>query len=212
MFLATKATPMPDFKREREHGGIVAGVDEAGRGPWAGPVIAAAVILDPLRIPDGIDDCKRLTPAQRDRAYDAICSNALAYAVGEASVEEIDRFNILRASLLAMERAVSYLNQAPQLVLVDGNRAPTLSCPVETIVQGDVKSLSIAAASIVAKVYRDRLMCELDRRHPGYFWSRNKGYGTSDHRKAIDALGISSQHRRSYTAVNQTQILWSAAE
>ena len=212
MFFATKAMPMPDYERERKHGGLVAGVDEAGRGPWAGPVIAAAVILDPLRIPDGIDDCKRLTAAQRDRAYDAICRNALAYAVGAASVEEIDRFNILRASLLAMERAVLYLNQQPQLVLVDGNRAPSLSCPVETIVEGDVKSLSIAAASIVAKVFRDRMMCELDRRHPGYNWARNKGYGTSDHRKAIDTLGISSQHRRSFTAVNQTQILWSAAE
>jgi ribonuclease HII len=203
---------MPNYAREREHGGIVAGVDEAGRGPWAGPVIAAAVILDPVRIPDGIDDCKRLTPAQRDRVHDAICRNALAYAVGEASVEEIDRLNILRASLLAMERAVSYLGQAPQLALVDGNRAPLLACPVETIVEGDVKSLSIAAASIVAKVYRDRMMCELDRRLPGYNWARNKGYGTSDHRRAIDSLGISSQHRRSFTAVNQTQILWPAAE
>ncbi|MBI1211998.1 MAG: ribonuclease HII [Alphaproteobacteria bacterium] len=203
---------MPDFAREREHGGLVAGVDEAGRGPWAGPVIAAAVILDPLRIPDGIDDCKRLTAAQRDRAYDAICRNALAYAVGEASVDEIDRLNILRASLLAMQRAVSYLAQRPQLVLVDGNRAPHLSCPAEAIVEGDVKSLSIAAASVIAKVYRDRLMCDLDRRHPGYNWVRNKGYGTSDHRRAIDSLGISSQHRRSFTAVNQTQILWPAAE
>ena len=212
VFFATKASPMPDYAREREHGGVVAGVDEAGRGPWAGPVIAAAVILDPLRIPDGIDDCKRLSTAQRDRVYDAICRNALAYAVGEASVAEIDRLNVLRASLLAMERAVSYLGQAPQLVLVDGNRAPLLSCPVETIVEGDVKSLSIAAASIVAKVYRDRMMCELDRRHPGYNWARNKGYGTSDHRLAIGSLGISSQHRRSFTAVNQTQILWPAAE
>jgi ribonuclease HII len=203
---------MPDYARERQHDGLVAGVDEAGRGPWAGPVIAAAVILDPLRIPDGIDDCKRLTSLQRDRAYDAICRNALAFAVGEASVEEIDRFNILAASLLAMERAVSYLAQAPQLALVDGNRAPKLACAVETIVEGDVKSLSIAAASIIAKVYRDRLMCDLDRRHPGYFWSRNKGYGTSDHRRAIAKLGITSQHRRSFTAVNQTQILWSAAE
>jgi len=204
---------MPDFDIERRHDGlIVAGVDEAGRGPWAGPVIAAAVILDPLRIPDGIDDCKRLTAAQRDRAYDAICRNALAYAVGEASVEEIDRLNILRATMVAMERAVSYLAHAPQLVLVDGNRAPNLSCMVEPIVDGDVKSLSIAAASIIAKVYRDRLMCELDRKHPGYNWSRNKGYGTRDHALAIDKLGITYQHRRSFTAVNQTQILWPAAE
>jgi ribonuclease HII len=146
MFFATRANPMPDYDRERAHDGLlVAGVDEAGRGPWAGPVIAAAVILDPLRIPDGIDDCKRLSSQQRDRAYDAICRNALAFSVGEASVEEIDRLNILRASMLAMERAVSYLAQAPQLVLVDGNRAPNLSCMVETIVDGDVKSLSIAA-------------------------------------------------------------------
>src|SRR5262249_19059475 len=117
----TRANAMPSYARERQHDGLVAGVDEAGRGPWAGPVIAAAVILDPLRIPDGIDDCKKLTTLQRDRAYDAICRNALAFAVGEASVEEIDRHNILAASLLAMERAVSYLSQAPQLVLVDGN-------------------------------------------------------------------------------------------
>jgi ribonuclease HII len=210
--MATSTTSMPDFARESWHDGLVAGVDEAGRGPWAGPVVAAAVILDPLRIPDGIDDCKKLGAAQRDRVYDAICRNALAYAVGEASVEEIDRFNVLAASLLAMQRAVSWLAQAPSLVLVDGNRAPKLSCAVETMVNGDAKSLSIAAASIVAKVYRDRMMCELDRRHPGYGWARNKGYGTSDHLRAIDRLGISSQHRRSFTAVNQTQILWSAAE
>jgi len=203
---------MPDFTRERQHDGIVAGVDEAGRGPWAGPVIAAAVILDPVRIPDGIDDCKKLTPRQLDRAYDAIRQNALAFAVGEASVEEIDRFNILSATMLAMERAVAWLAQMPRLVLVDGNRAPKLSCAVETIVEGDAKSLSIAAASIIAKVYRDRFMCELDRRHPGYGWSRNKGYGTTDHRTAINRLGITVQHRRSFTAVNQTQILWSAAE
>jgi len=203
---------MPDFTRERQHDGIVAGVDEAGRGPWAGPVIAAAVILDPVRIPDGIDDCKKLTPRQLDRAYDAIRQNALAFAVGEASVEEIDRFNILSATMLAMERAVAWLAQMPRLVLVDGNRAPKLSCTVETIVEGDAKSLSIAAASIIAKVYRDRFMCELDRRHPGYGWSRNKGYGTTDHRTAINRLGITVQHRRSFTAVNQTQILWSAAE
>lgn len=203
---------MPNFIRERQHDGLVAGVDEAGRGPWAGPVIAAAVILDPVRIPDGIDDCKKLTALQRDRVYDAIRQNALAFAVGEASVEEIDRCNILAATMLAMERAVSWLAQAPQLALVDGNRAPKLSCAVETIIEGDAKSLSIAAASIIAKVHRDRLMCELDRRHPGYGWARNKGYGTSDHRLAIERLGINAQHRRSFTAVNQTQILWSAAE
>jgi ribonuclease HII len=175
-------------------------------------VVAAAVILDPLRIPDGIDDSKKLTAAQRDRAYEAICQNALTFAVGEASVEEIDQFNILAASLLAMERAVAWLKQAPQLALVDGNRAPKLACAVETIVDGDAKSLSIAAASIIAKVYRDRIMCELDRRHPGYDWARNKGYGTRDHRAALTKLGPSPQHRRSFTAVNQTQILWSAAE
>ena len=202
---------LPDFMHERQHDGLVAGVDEAGRGPWAGPVIAAAVILDPVRIPDGIDDCKRLTPAQRDRAYDAICQNALAYAVGEASVEEIDQFNVLAATLLAMERAVAWLSHAPHLALVDGNRAPKLSCAAQTIVEGDTKSLSIAAASIIAKVYRDRMMCELDRRHPGYGWARNKGYGTRDHRAAIDRLGITAQHRLSFTSVNQSQILWSAA-
>lgn len=203
---------MPNFLRERNFEGLVAGVDEAGRGPWAGPVIAAAVILDPWRIPDGIDDSKKLTAQARDRVYQAICENALAYAVGEASVEEIDRFNILAATMLAMERAVAWLSQQPQLALVDGNRAPKLACSVETVVDGDAKSLSIAAASIIAKVHRDRMMCDLDRKHPGYNWSRNKGYGTRDHRLAIERLGICAQHRRSFAPIAQTQILWSAAE
>ena len=206
------ANAMPDYKLESLHDGLVAGVDEAGRGPWAGPVIAAAVILDPIRIPDGIDECRRLTLQQRDRAYDAICRNASAFAIGEASVAEIDRVGVVAASLLAMERAVAWLTQKPTLVLVDGNRAPKLTCKVETIVEGDAKSLSIAAAAIVAKVYRERMMCELDRRHPGYGFARNKGYGTRDHARALDHLGTSCQHRRSFTTFNQNQILWSAAE
>lgn len=188
-----------DFSLELQAGGIVAGVDEAGRGPWAGPVVAAAVILYPTRI-DGIDDSKKLTAAKRDALYDAIRAHACT-GVGIASVEEIDRLNILAATMLAMQRAVAALGTAPHLALIDGNKAPVLACHTQTIVGGDAKSLSIAAASIIAKVTRDRMMCELAQRHPHYGWERNAGYGTKHHQDALAAHGVTPHHRRSYAPI-----------
>ena len=194
---------MPDLSLERRAGGRVAGVDEAGRGPWAGPVVAAAVVL-PRRLPAdlarGIDDSKRLGRARREALHAALVSHA-EIGVGVAGVAEIDRLNILRATLLAMRRAVARLDPAPALALVDGNRAPVLGCAVQTVVKGDRLSLSIAAASIVAKVTRDRLMAELAVRHPGFGWARNAGYGTAEHRAAIARLGITPHHRRSFAPI-----------
>ena len=191
---------MPDLSLERALGGVVCGVDEAGRGPLAGPVIAAAAILDPARIPAGIDDSKRLAPARRAALACALRERAIV-AVGEASVEEIDRCNILGATLLAMRRAVEGLARAPDRALVDGNRAPPLACPTHTIVRGDRKSLSIAAASIVAKVRRDRLMAALAAEWPHYGWERNAGYPTPFHRAALARYGPSPHHRRSFAPV-----------
>jgi ribonuclease HII len=178
----------------------IAGVDEAGRGPWAGPVVAAAVVLDPARLPVGIDDSKALDEDMRERVYDRIVTSA-AWAVGIADVERIDRDNILVATLWAMTEAVSRLTPAPRLVLIDGNKAPPLGCPARTIVKGDAKCLSIAAASIVAKVTRDRLMTELARELPGYGFERHKGYGTPEHKAALKRLGVSPAHRRSFKPV-----------
>lgn len=180
---------------------IVAGVDEAGRGPLAGPVVAAAVILDPRRPIPGLADSKTLSPARRQELAERIRANALAWALGRAEVEEIDRINILRASLLAMQRAVAALALAPSLVLVDGNRAPALSCPVRTIVRGDVTQPAISAASILAKVARDAEMCALDRCYPGYGFARHKGYPTPEHLEALRRLGACPIHRRSYAPV-----------
>lgn len=180
---------------------IVAGVDEAGRGPLAGPVVAAAVILDPRRPIPGLADSKTLSPARRQELAERIRANALAWALGRAEVEEIDRINILRASLLAMQRAVAALALAPSLVLVDGNRAPALSCPVRTIVRGDVTQPAISAASILAKVARDAEMCALDRCYPGYGFARHKGYPTPEHLEALRQLGACPIHRRSYASV-----------
>lgn len=182
--------------------GPVAGVDEVGRGPLCGPVTAAAVILDPARIPAGIGDSKALSAATRER----LCAEILATAqvsVAHASVEEIDRLNILRASHLAMERAVAGLPVAPGFVLVDGNRLPaSLPCPARAVVKGDAKSLSIAAASIVAKVMRDRIMVDLAQQHPGYGWEKNAGYPTQDHLAALLNLGVTPHHRRSFRPVH----------
>ena len=191
---------MPDLSLERALGGVVCGVDEAGRGPLAGPVIAAAAILDPARIPAGIDDSKRLDPARRAALAGALRERAIV-AVGEASVEEIDRCNILGATLLAMRRAVEGLARPPDRALVDGNRAPPLACAAHTIVRGDRKSLSIAAASIVAKVRRDRLMAALAAEWPHYGWERNAGYPTPFHRAALARHGPSPHHRRSFAPV-----------
>jgi ribonuclease HII len=185
------------YDREAAYGRVVAGVDEAGRGPWAGPVVAAAVILDAARIPAGIADSKRLTAARRDALFDAILATARV-GVGEASVAEIDALNILNANHLAMTRAVAALGTAPDLVIVDGNRAPRWPWRTETLVKGDALCLSIAAASIVAKVTRDRLMLVLDADYPAYGWAANKGYGTATHAAALAHLGPTSHHRMSF--------------
>jgi ribonuclease HII len=178
----------------------IAGVDEAGRGPWAGPVVAAAVILNPDKIPANIDDSKVLDEDSRAFLYRRIMKVAIV-AVGIAEVDRIDRENILGATLWAMAQAVSQLAEKPKLVLVDGNKAPRVAMATRTIVKGDAKCLSIAAASIIAKVTRDRIMMELARDYPGYGFERHKGYGTPEHQAAIDKLGVSALHRRSFKPV-----------
>ncbi|MGI9449949.1 MAG: ribonuclease HII [Geminicoccaceae bacterium] len=181
-------------------GKIVAGVDEVGRGPLAGPVLAAAVILaEPL---EGLADSKKLSAARRSElAAKLVRDRRICIGLGAASVSEIDRLNILQASLLAMARAVQKLRIKPDLALIDGNRAPALSCPMETIVGGDAKVPAISAASIIAKVTRDRLMSRLDARYPGYGWQRNAGYPTAEHRAALNSLGLTRHHRTSFGPV-----------
>jgi ribonuclease HII len=196
--------PRPTFELEAAelqlHGGPVAGCDEAGRGPLAGPVVAAAVILDPQRIPDGIDDSKVLDEEAREFLYGRIRATAII-AVGIAEVDRIDEINILHATMWAMAQAVAQLPQSPKLVAIDGNRAPKLNCQSRTIVNGDARCLSIAAASIVAKVTRDRIMVRLGAEHPGYGFERHKGYGTPEHHDAIRRLGVTVHHRRSFRPV-----------
>jgi len=196
----------PDFNLERDMFGEglrpVAGVDEAGRGPWAGPVVAAAVILDPKAIPDGLDDSKKLSEAEREDLFDQLAATAHC-ASAAASVVRIDRDNILAATLWAMAEAVGSLTKEPACVLVDGNKAPELDCAVKTVVKGDALSLSIAAASIVAKVTRDRLMLDLAAGFPGYGWDRNKGYGTREHAEALSRLGPTPYHRRSFKPIRE---------
>lgn len=195
---------MPDYALEAAAGGTVAGVDEAGRGPWAGPVVAAAAILDlavmPADLVAHLDDSKKLSAATREALFSGLQTHAIT-AVGIASVEEIDCLNILAATMLAMQRAVLALPVSSDLVLVDGNRAPVLEQPVQTVVKGDSRSLSIAAASIMAKVTRDRIMAALARDHPGYGWETNQGYGTAAHRDGLDRLGVTIHHRRSFKPV-----------
>jgi ribonuclease HII len=180
---------------------LVAGVDEAGRGPLAGPVCAAAVILDPGRPIPGLDDSKRLSPARRGALEPEIQTRALAWSLGWASAEEIDRLNILRASLLAMSRAVARLVPRPVRVLVDGNRCPELDCPAQAVVGGDGLIPAIGAASILAKVARDRLMERLELDYPGYGFSHHKGYPTQAHREALSRLGPCPEHRRTFAPV-----------
>jgi len=197
---------MPDFTLELAAGGRVAGVDEVGRGPLSGPVLAAAVVF-----PHGVsrdlaamlDDSKKLTSARRQEAFVALRASSAEIAIAAASVAEIERLNILHAALLAMCRAVARLPSAPDLALVDGNVPPALRCPVRCVVGGDGISLSIAAASIVAKVVRDRLMQRLDRRYPGYFWASNAGYATAAHRTALETLGPTRHHRAGFAPVAQ---------
>lgn len=180
---------------------LIAGVDEAGRGPLAGPVLAAAVILDSSRPIDGLADSKTLSPARRERLAEEIRGKALAWALGRAEVEEIDRLNILHASLLAMQRAVSGLSRVPDQVLVDGNRCPPLACPCRAIVRGDATVPAIGAASILAKVERDAELRQLHERYPDYGFARHKGYPTAVHLDALRRLGPCPEHRRSYAPV-----------
>ncbi len=182
------------------NGGPIAGVDEAGRGPLAGPVVAAAVVLDPAFISDGIADSKALDAKSRQSVYQAIVATAQV-GIGVAGVDRIDSDNILNASLWAMAQAVARLDCRPRLVLVDGNKVPNVECSTRAIVQGDAKCLSIAAASIVAKVVRDAMMAELARDYPHYGFERHKGYGTREHHAAIARHGVTPHHRRSFRPV-----------
>lgn len=181
--------------------GLLAGVDEAGRGPLAGPVVAAAVILDDQNPIKGLADSKKLTARQRDRLYDEIRAKALCCSVAEASVEEIDQINILQATLLAMRRAVEGLRLKPHKVLVDGNRLPVLDVLAEAIVQGDAKVQAISAASILAKVHRDRWCETIDRDYPQYGFASHKGYGTAVHMQALKTYGATPWHRQSFAPV-----------
>ena len=197
---------MPDLRLEAEAGGVVAGIDEAGRGPWAGPVVAAAVVLDAAalapELADAIDDSKKLTPAHR-RAVAAGLAGAARIGIGAASVAEIASCNILGATLVAMGRAVAALEVVPDLALVDGNRLPRLPCPAQAVVKGDSLSLSIAAASIMAKVTRDRIMAALARHYPGFGWERNAGYGTAEHRAGLAEHGITPHHRLNFAPIRR---------
>jgi ribonuclease HII len=200
------AKPTPDFAFETAAFArglsVVVGVDEVGRGPLAGPVTAAAVRLDPARIPAGLNDSKALTPARRETLFDAIMEMA-EVSVAHASVEEIDSLNILRASHLAMERAVTGLVTNVDHALIDGNMIPrALCCSAEAVVKGDARCLSIAAASIIAKVTRDRIMVDLAQQHPGYGWEVNAGYPTPAHLRALLDFGITPHHRRSFKPVH----------
>jgi ribonuclease HII len=198
---------MPDFTLEnalaKRYGGPIAGVDEVGRGPWAGPVVTAAVILRPELPTDlqgQIQDSKALSQVRRE-AIAALLPAYAAIGIGSASVAEIDRINVLAATMLAMRRAVAALQYEPAAVLIDGNRLPALPCPAETVVKGDARSLSIAAASIIAKVLRDRLMARLAVRYPAYGWERNAGYGTKAHQAGLAVAGVSPHHRRSFAPI-----------
>jgi ribonuclease HII len=193
----------PDFTIEleamRNGARHVCGIDEAGRGPWAGPVVAAAVVLDPHRIPAGLNDSKKLTEARREALFEPILASARV-GIGIADVERIDRDNILAATLWAMGQAMQQIDGV-DLALVDGNRAPQLPCPVQTIVEGDARSLSIAAASIIAKVTRDRIMIGHDATYPLYGFARHKGYGTAFHQDALKRHGPTPLHRKSFAPV-----------
>jgi ribonuclease HII len=203
-FYARQAMPHYIFESRflKTRPGPIAGVDEAGRGPLAGPVVAAAVILDRKRIPKGLDDSKQMQPEEREEVYGRIMNRAVAVGVGEASVDEIDLINIRQATHLAMARAVRVLGIAADFALVDGNDPPALPCPCDVIVDGDARSASIAAASIIAKVTRDRMMRALHEHFPGYGWFTNKGYGTGEHLEALSRLGPCIHHRRSFAPVH----------
>jgi ribonuclease HII len=193
---------LPDYSIETNHRGIVAGVDEAGRGPWAGPVVAAIVILNKQQLPAGVNDSKQLSKAKREALYDSITALAVT-GVGICSVEEVDRHNILGATKLAMRRAYDALSVKPDIALIDGNQLPDLPCAMDAIIDGDALCMSIAAASIIAKVTRDRLMSELARQFPQYGWERNAGYGTREHQEALARFGVTVHHRRSFAPIRR---------
>jgi ribonuclease HII len=202
--LAKWNVPMPQtptFEIENSFDGLIAGIDEVGRGPLAGPVVAAAVILNPDCTPAGIRDSKTLSEKRRKEISAALWKTA-RIGVGVASVEEIDKVNIAQATLLSMSRAAANLPVAPTVCIVDGNMKPKLPCKAYTVVKGDAKSLSIAAASIIAKVTRDRMMRELAREFPQYSWEKNKGYGVEAHREALAQFGVTPHHRRSFAPIH----------
>lgn len=183
---------------------MICGIDEAGRGPWAGPVTAAAVILDPDNPVKGLTDSKKLSPARREALYTEIKEKAVSYGIGWASPDDIDRLNIREATFLAMQRAVAIMGRVPDQILVDGNALPKdLPCPAIAIVKGDLTEQAISAASILAKVARDRAMEDLANRFPGYGLRRHKGYGTAEHAEALESLGPCSCHRKSFAPVQR---------
>ena len=187
---------------QREQG-MIAGVDEAGRGPLAGPVVAAAVILDPSQAIDGLTDSKKLSETKRQQLYNEIVSRSLAYGIGMADCSEIDQINILQATFRAMQRAVENLSQLPEQILVDGNKAPDFGCPATAIIGGDLSEPAISAASIIAKVTRDKIMVNYDQQYPGYGFAAHKGYGTKAHMQALKQLGVTPIHRQSFAPVRQ---------
>jgi len=196
--------PVPTFLIEADfyQQGLspVCGIDEAGRGPWSGPVVAAAVILDVDNIPDGINDSKKLIPAQRNEIFNAI-KHTSHVGIGIVGVSDIDRLNILQATFLAMRKAVANLKIAPAVALIDGTGKPALNCEMQTLIKGDQRSVSIAAASIIAKVTRDRIMENLALQFPHYGWERNKGYGTKAHRAGLASHGVTKHHRTSFKPI-----------
>lgn len=193
----------PDYSLELAAGAPakpIAGVDEAGRGAWAGPVVAAAVILDPKNIPVGLNDSKKLSAKKREALFNEITTSA-DVGIGIASVEQVEMRNVLNASMDAMRDAVAELETVPAVALIDGNKAPLLACETQTVISGDARSQSIAAASIIAKVTRDRIMTALALDFPGYGWERNVGYGTAVHKSGIETHGVNEHHRRSYKPI-----------
>lgn len=201
---------MPDLSLEQRLGGVIAGIDEVGRGPLAGPVIAAAVIIDPATLParltEELNDSKKLSAKKREMLA-ALVLESCVHGFGEASVAEIDRLNILKATFLAMQRAVAALGRPLDAALVDGNQVPPLDCRVECVIGGDGLSLSIAAASVIAKVRRDRMMAELAAQYPGYGWEKNAGYGTAAHMEGLRKLGPTPHHRSSFAPIAQLSLL-----
>lgn len=196
-------TLLPDFSLENELSPyIVAGVDEAGRGPWAGPVIAAAVIINQNKLLPGLNDSKKISKKKRELLFNLII-NDHEFGIGSASVEEIDELNILNATMLAMQRAINNISKKIDIALIDGNKAPDLYCKSQAVIKGDSKSISIAAASIMAKVTRDKIMEGIGLTYPQYNWHSNAGYGTREHINAIEKYGVNEHHRKSFAPIRK---------